>query len=335
MHDQVNGIICLEGCDAAGKTYLAKCIQTYIPKVRYVHLDYRSNVDMSLYHLAAINRVLKLAQDNLVILDRWWPTESIYGELFRDTNRDPYVGRLFHRLMLKHAGIYVICLPSDINKLVARFKASRHQYDDVLSVNNRYHDLLYGHGCDITNYLTWLTNKGGVINYNNFMRYDIDIDGKDVTSFIDRLLTRVKRCQMNQDQDMLRYTYDKFLGTIETARYLFVGDTFNKNKRSKLPCWPFFENKASSLYLMINVQRLNFDEEDIIYTNINDVDGSLNEDILRFSHLKLVALGHNAKFGLTELGLQPVLALKHPSWYKRFHLKDDLFNRELSELRRL
>src|SRR5690606_37684332 len=105
-------IIVLEGPDGTGKTSLAMNLRDHLG-ARYIHLTYRWPEKMNLYHYAAIRVAGHLAQNQPVIIDRWWPSEIVYAEAYRGGSKF-----LKHYFMLEHVAnkigvVYVMCLPKD------------------------------------------------------------------------------------------------------------------------------------------------------------------------------------------------------------------------------
>jgi hypothetical protein len=77
-------IYVLEGPDGVGKTTLAKEIAEQ-KDAQVLHLTYNANWNMRKYHDDAIYFAEMLNNDGInVVLDRWCPSEAIYGKIFRD-----------------------------------------------------------------------------------------------------------------------------------------------------------------------------------------------------------------------------------------------------------
>jgi thymidylate kinase len=76
-------IFVLEGPDNSGKSTLAKSLSKKVGG-KIMHATYRFKGRMFEYHLATFRLALKAAQHQPVILDRWWPSESAYGNTYRE-----------------------------------------------------------------------------------------------------------------------------------------------------------------------------------------------------------------------------------------------------------
>ena len=76
-------IFVLEGPDNGGKSTLAKEIARQC-NGKVIHATYRFKGRMYQYHMAQFRMALRKAQNNPVIMDRWWPSEVAYGNTYRD-----------------------------------------------------------------------------------------------------------------------------------------------------------------------------------------------------------------------------------------------------------
>lgn len=103
-------IFCIEGPDCAGKTTLAKDLASRT-NAKIIHAGYRFKGRMPLYHLAYFRQALKLAQHQPVIMDRWYPSEYAYGNVFRSGAEDHQYWRYMQRLALRYAVSFVWCVP--------------------------------------------------------------------------------------------------------------------------------------------------------------------------------------------------------------------------------
>ena len=113
-------IIVLEGADAGGKSTLGYEI-VKLTGARYVHMTYRFKNSMWLYQRAALQLCLRLAETQPVVLDRWWPSDVIYGTFFRDGPGVPKLSyRLHDRVAQTYGLTYVYCCPSDRAKQAER-----------------------------------------------------------------------------------------------------------------------------------------------------------------------------------------------------------------------
>lgn len=75
-------IYILEGADGTGKSTLANALQEHT-KGHLMHLTFNKHWDMQAYYLAAYNAAIELSNYQDVIIDRWIPSEVVYGHVFR------------------------------------------------------------------------------------------------------------------------------------------------------------------------------------------------------------------------------------------------------------
>lgn len=113
-------IIVLEGPDGVGKTSLALALQKYLG-ARYIHLTYRWKTKMDLYHYAAIRCCAHLAQNQPVILDRWWISEILYAEAYRGGSKFIKSHFLLEHIATKIGAVYVACLPEDRDRYLDHY----------------------------------------------------------------------------------------------------------------------------------------------------------------------------------------------------------------------
>lgn len=142
-------IFVLEGPDGAGKTSLAKSLQEYLG-ARYIHLTYRFKDRMHLYHGAAIRLAARFAENQPVIIDRWWPSEIVYADAYRGgSDFAKYYLLLEH--IANHLGVvYVMCLPQDRDNYLVHYdelKGKREEmYDSGMSkVYDGYAEMFKGY----------------------------------------------------------------------------------------------------------------------------------------------------------------------------------------------
>lgn len=75
-------IYVLEGPDGVGKTTLANEIYTQT-KGHILHCTWKKEFDMSLYFTEIMTAATRLNKYQDVVVDRWAPSEKVYGEAFR------------------------------------------------------------------------------------------------------------------------------------------------------------------------------------------------------------------------------------------------------------
>lgn len=170
-------LIILEGPDGAGKTTLARALAKHwdamvfhctatkalIPAMR----DYQQNVLENVIENINLGRT--------VILDRFWPSEMIYGGVLRPTNPHGFSWQELERECHKLDAFYVVC---NCESAIARHKVSKdpaHPYED--SVYDKIH----------REYVAfWQASK----HLPMFLNYDLDSMGHDLPSFANLINVR-------------------------------------------------------------------------------------------------------------------------------------------------
>lgn len=103
-------IIILEGVDNAGKTTLARKLSACIPGSFNWHLTWtpRLGEAMEDYMLECFNNAIaNLEQGRTIIIDRFWPSDAVYGSVFR---KGPSFDHVDLINSLRHfRAIYIYC----------------------------------------------------------------------------------------------------------------------------------------------------------------------------------------------------------------------------------
>lgn len=164
-------IFVLEGPDGVGKSSLAKELTTLLGG-RYIHLTYRFRDKMHLYHYAAIRLAAHLAQHQPVVMDRWWPSEIIYADVYRGGS--PFIK---HYFLLEHIATemgvtYVMCLPKDRERYLSNFEKIRGTR--TMAENKRDPDGPLGNLYDeyAEFYKSYLSLRENVCQYDLFENYN-------------------------------------------------------------------------------------------------------------------------------------------------------------------
>lgn len=114
-------IFVFEGPDGAGKTTLAMELKELLD-ARYIHLTYRFKDKMHLYHTAAIKLAARLANKQPVIVDRWWPSEIVYADVYRGGSKFAKHYLLLEHIATLHGVVYVMCLPKDRERYLKHYE---------------------------------------------------------------------------------------------------------------------------------------------------------------------------------------------------------------------
>lgn len=332
------GIIILEGPDASGKTTLAKFLRDEY-HARYFHLTYRWRNKMDTYHTAAVRHAVRLASEGeLVVLDRCWPSEAIYADVFRGGTPWPQAGRILDRVLLKHSALTIFCLPPSTQTAVERHAAHRdpdHPYDDKTfrGCVQRYLDMFWGnedhtplpvytegYGKNgLGTYNDLLTQWGGMHIRQDCIEYQIEDHGHDLVKFCNKALNLMYWLQNQNPTTALDHRRQNFSGHLTMAKYIVVGE--KSNPKGKNPQWPFFELKYSSGYLNSCLHKLGLPEHELVMFNA-DGDLSCVQEMLemrpQMETTPVVALGAVAEHYAEKIGFTRISGVYHPAYAARF-----------------
>lgn len=334
MQQPTKGLIVLEGPDGGGKTTLAKAIGR-VTDAHYLHLTYRWKDRMFQYHTAGLLHALKKSRDQLVVIDRLWPSERVYADAFRGGTKWPLMGRLMDRVLRRFGAAYVFCIPGTEDRWWAKYladqdagKVEMYQKDDRLRQVYQGYRALSGsmlHRQDTWLYDYMLTLPEG---------QSLDLEPWAKHTLIDGTVRVQRQRQLPAALDVNLPNYG---GHAYQARFLLVGDKPNYKSRQAL--WPFYEHANSSLFLTEALQRVGIGEEDLCWININDARGPelVDQTLLHNPRLVPIVLGEDAKetyLRTVDEGL-PMIPwfIKHPSYYRRFHHNDGLLDHVLQEIK--
>lgn len=327
----LSGIIVLEGPDAAGKTTLARYLHTRYG-ARYLHQIYRWKDQMFTYHTAALHLAIRYSAQQLVVLDRLWASENIYAAEFRGGSKWPYLGRMIDRVLLRYGAINVLCLPEldNYSYYFDKVKTIRQeQYEDIQGVVVRYHALwcggiIYDRRQEKRDYVGTLAIKG-VHARQDWLRYDFT--STKMEDFAEVILQRVRSFRDTFPGWALDLAEDNLIGSIATARFLFVGDRVNQ--RFRVTSWPFYSDQGCAVYFATILDQLCFDERAGCWVNINQKNGvQLITRILAWRYemnlpITIIVLGKAARrtFQAVFSGCDSnmdIYVVEHPQYVKRF-----------------
>lgn len=343
--NKIRGIILLDGPDCAGKTTLANKIKDQAEKLgatAEVHHLGKPAVGTCWHeHSSALIRYVGDAygHDKLIIADRHFLSEAIYGCVYRDGSEYPFaarhVDRLFNRLRVPR----VICAPpvdAVVEKHAEMKKIRFEEYDSGMDkVAKRYLDLWHGaetgevndshwpYNHD-TDYIQQLTLCGGVADRLGWYHYDWT--KHDTDTYARYILHELITEQELVPEEMLNVWDFKFTGFPDKNSVLLVGD-----KLSPRATWdiPFYANDGCSLYLAKTLQQLSADESRIVMANINDPNGLQTVRALMEMCGRVVVLGREAEKTMLLAGLRFNAKVRHPQHARRFSHNTDAYHGEL------
>ena len=148
-NNPIRGVIVIEGCDGTGKTTLANALVDSFG-AHYIHLSYHEGVEaMWAVQLQALTIAQAKMHHQLVVIDRHWASENVYGAVFRNSTAMADHAKIMDGYFRKLKAINILCLlssPERNEELHRRNREKREEmYSSILGVAERYHALWHGH----------------------------------------------------------------------------------------------------------------------------------------------------------------------------------------------
>ena len=297
-------IFLCEGPDGSGKSTLCSALAQRLEHAGYsvinLHAGYRfKKQGIFTYHTAILDTAIRSGAD-VVVLDRHWISEVVYGPTCRGGSRWPLIGRFMDRILLRCGVTYVRCQPpvEVCAATVAGRRKDELYPDSARAVYNAY-----------TNFYEGLSGYKPV----STMIYDRSQDSAEKMAE-----TLVKQVSQNRQP-----AFDgKIVGNLD-ADVCVMGEMLNpKTNRAR---WPFHEYGNSSLTLAEALAEAKHHESDTFMCNATDA--GLAADMLRAKIRispnvpRIVALGGRAFDAAIEAagwsGVE-VTMVEHPQYIRRF-----------------
>lgn len=351
---QRRGIILLEGPDCSGKTTLARHLVEH-HGARYIHC--RRDRNIWRLQTAALRLAAEWAQTQLVVLDRHWISECIYGRVFRGGSAFPHSARSMHRMLERFGTLTVLCLPP-VEWVVERH-AERHarggeDFPSVREVATRYHDLAYGSIIRPTDgdYVEELSARGGCVNGG---WTGTGTSGREAFTLYDAsrvIAQRYPKAATEREARRLLNLLDKrvagirpffystvlsnlagrvaYLGGQREPLTVLIGDRVSDPRCAVT--WPFYANSGSSEYLNKQLQLAGIPESRVALVNGWDPGGAVTLAAIRKMRpeTRFVALGERAAQSQgTDFKLYA--KIRHPQHAYRFTYHDDSYRKELAD----
>lgn len=325
----MNGLIIIDGPDATGKTTLAKYIcETY--QGEYIHLGYEAPGDMEAYQTTALTVAVERSKDKLVVIDRFWTSEQIYGRVKRDGSELPYNARNMDRVIRKQAGLYIIAA-DEPRRVADRFEQLKTERPElyaeagIFDIATAYYFFLLGRSAldkhtrravegitpdDYTQ--AYSLTPFGFAERPDVLQYRVGED--DLEAFARLSVLLMRQWQVRQYQPALDPDDRNVLGHQATAKILFVGNATEQDS------WPFYANAPCVRLLNQALHSIGFDETKAMWTNINGPGGPEHAYALVAAGLFPIALGHKAEKALVKLLTGSKVArtygyVQHPEHY--------------------
>lgn len=304
----MTGIIILDGPDCSGKSTLQQhLVNNY--KAVPMHLTYNKEVGPRMFDYQS-NEMLKavnMSQDHLVVVDRHWMSELVYANALRGGSPWPHMGRMMDRVWRKHAAIYVICLPSTLERAVGYYQ---HNIDNTHPYTVEQYERLY------VSYEELLEK---MIQREDVGRYAFDIILDEMDKYCDTLLYQLQRRKLQQYVHALDPRDQNILGHLKEAKFLFIGDQVNKKDNNY--AWPFYEYRNCSLFLTEQLVALGVKETSLMWTNVYDESGNESyyhiHNLVKNHGLIPVVFGRRAEEVIKKV-TRNYFHVDHPQFAKRF-----------------
>lgn len=340
---QRRGIILLEGPDCSGKTTLARHLVDH-HGARYIHC--RRDRNIWRLQTAALRLTIEWAQTQLVVLDRHWISECIYGRVFRGGSAFPHSARSMHRMLERFGALTVLCLPPV--EWVVEQHAERHarggeDFPSVREVATRYHDLAYGSIIRPLDgdYVEELSARGGVGEHGGWALYDASrvIASRNPKGVTEREARRLLNLLDRRVAGIRPFFYSNALSNLagrvahnggqEEPLTVLIGDRVSDPRCAVT--WPFYSNTGSSEYLNKQLQLAGIPESRIALVNGWDPGGAVTLTAIQKMRpeARFVALGTRAEESMgSDFKLHA--RIRHPQAARRFTYHDNSYREELS-----
>jgi len=134
-------IIVLEGPDGTGKSTLANEIYNQT-KGHILHCTWNKNFNMQQYFIDVMNAAKKLSEYQVVVVDRWAPSELIYGNVFRGGPSFD-VMEWIPQFVKPEEVTWVMCVNENAVENHLKNKETREEmFEDMTDVVDGFNDLL-------------------------------------------------------------------------------------------------------------------------------------------------------------------------------------------------
>jgi thymidylate kinase len=334
----MQGLILLDGPDCAGKTTLCGNIMEAAKSMglRAVshHLGKPEKGQAWTMHADALISYIEqmLAENVIVIADRHFLSEGIYGRGYRDGSEYPYTMLYMDMLFNRFCGLKVICCPPTEVVVETHTKMKnirREEYDDGMDkIAKMYQDLWHSKVCPLAlpggDYVGQLTSLGGVQDTPRWYHYDWTKE--NVRDYAEYLLEELRIEQAIDPIKHLRQAHYGFNGTPGKHSILFVGDEAGIGNSLNIP---FFTNEGSSEFLAKILFNLGWPAEKTCIANVNDYSGVDTVKTLSALCSKTIVMGRNAERTCRLEKIEFDAYVRHPRNARKFNLNDDTYHNQL------
>lgn len=332
----MHGLILVDGPDCAGKTTLCENIiaasaERGVKAVRH-HLGKKvKGTAWQEDHDAIISYIQEMTMNkSIVIADRHFLSEAVYGRTYRDGSEYPYAMRYMDMLFNRFNALKVICCPP-VEVVVEKHREMqgvRHEeyksgMDKVASEFQRlWHGKVFPNSYPGTDYLHQLQITGGVQDKSRWYHYDYT--KTDVHEFARYLLDELaQEYRLNPTS-----RHFCFNGTPGRQSVLLVGDKMSSLNGLGIP---FFSNSGSSEFLAKQLHEMMIPAERLCIININDFANHTTVKSLVQLCGRTVVMGREAERTMRQHDIPFDAYVRHPQHARRFNHNDDTYLNELRQ----
>lgn len=267
-------IIVLDGPDGSGKTTLANDLMQKFPGTSsYLHCGLAE--DFFGYHDFIIDTAqIENKKDHLVIIDRLWLSEMVYGYVFRKGAQYPDAARSIDRRLKALGVLNIICLPSVKSKYLNRFedlkKERIEKFSNMDTVWELYHQMVlapysddvYDKNFTKDNYLSAATPFS---SRNDYLVFDIHQTTDKQDLIIDKAL---KLCSYLYNSTFRKQAEGNFTGNLDDCKIAF----FSMKNEGKLPFYHNQKQHETNEFEKL-LKKLNISEDGLGYFDLTGFTG--------------------------------------------------------------
>lgn len=337
----MKGIIVLEGADGTGKTTLARELVKRHDAF-YIHNGLWPN--MWQRHLAAVDLAIKKSQTQLVIIDRLFLSEQIYGQVFRDGPSYDLGARCLDRVLQRHGAVTVLCVREHLQEHLEHFEKLKterpEKFNCMMEVARRYIALKHGRPESVSKwykkqfYVNQLTRNAEYSTRCDVMSYDMDRNGDRLGDVCIQIMDRLETTRSHAFLDQYNASRRNLVGHPATARCLFVGEALSPQACKRAGPFVWNDELCAASWLNARLRELNFDETLGLWTNALSPDDwfpTLRRELSETT--VVIALGGVAMERLKKFDFQNVCSLPHPQWARRFQANTpEIYRKQLREI---
>jgi hypothetical protein len=195
-------VFVLEGADCTGKSTMAEVLVRKTG-AHYIHSTYRWKGRMGAYHWAQLRKAVRLAETKPVVMDRWWPSEVVYGNVYRNGPEKGYDWRELHHYADLLGFSYTFCLPLRWDQYWEFAKEHYHNQDQMYKLDEARINFVW------MNYRDMMIDAYRTFDRERLHYYNVVLDRYRCNMFANHIITRWKGWmsqQSDQRKELIRST---------------------------------------------------------------------------------------------------------------------------------